>query len=66
MRRAAFLGQCASEEHVDGLDRCKVSTPLGEHRLRSYSGAVVGTAVTILARDSDMAQNPGGVVDWVQ
>ncbi|VDP49879.1 unnamed protein product [Heligmosomoides polygyrus] len=52
------------KEHVDGLglDKCKVSTPLGEHRLRSHSGAVVEIAVTILARDSDVAARKGVVV----
>ncbi|VDO76028.1 unnamed protein product [Heligmosomoides polygyrus] len=43
------------KEHVDGLDKCNVSTPLREHRLRSHSGAVVGIAVTILAREFDIA-----------
>ncbi|VDO89127.1 unnamed protein product [Heligmosomoides polygyrus] len=43
------------KEHVDGLNRCKVATPLWEHRLRSHSGAVIGVAVTTLARQVDIA-----------
>lgn len=38
------------KEHMDGLNRCKHSTPLGEHRLRSHVGTMFGVAVTVLAR----------------
>ncbi|VDO79362.1 unnamed protein product [Heligmosomoides polygyrus] len=52
------------KEHVDGLNRCKVSTPLGEHRLRSHSGAVVGV-VTILAREVDIAARKALEALWI-
>ncbi|VDP07221.1 unnamed protein product [Heligmosomoides polygyrus] len=51
--------------HVDGLDKCKTSTPLGEHRLRSHSGAVVGIAVTILAREFDIAARKTLEALWI-
>ncbi|VDP09413.1 unnamed protein product [Heligmosomoides polygyrus] len=53
------------KEHVDGLNRCKVSTPLGEHRLRGHSGAVVGVAVTILAREVDIAARKALEALWI-
>ncbi|VDP18891.1 unnamed protein product [Heligmosomoides polygyrus] len=66
--RTVYLIQCNEEyigetgiplcvkvkEHVDVLEKCKVFTPLGEDRLRSDSGAVVGIAVTILASESNI------------
>ncbi|VDO22673.1 unnamed protein product [Heligmosomoides polygyrus] len=53
------------EGNVDGQDKCKVSTPLGEHRLRSHSGAVVGIAVTILARELDIAARKTLEALWI-
>ncbi|VDO88034.1 unnamed protein product [Heligmosomoides polygyrus] len=53
------------KEHVDGLDKCKLSTPLKEHRLRSHSGAVVGIAVTILAREFDIAARKTLEALWI-
>ncbi|VDP59604.1 unnamed protein product [Heligmosomoides polygyrus] len=53
------------KEHVEGLDRCKVTTPLEEHRLRSHSGAVVGVAVTILAREVDIAARKALEALWI-
>ncbi|VDP40015.1 unnamed protein product [Heligmosomoides polygyrus] len=50
--------------HVDGLDNCKVSTPL-EHRLRSHSGAVIGIAVTILASEFDIAAPKALKALWI-
>ncbi|VDO23031.1 unnamed protein product [Heligmosomoides polygyrus] len=42
------------KEHMNGLNKCKHSTPLGEHRLRSHAGAIFGVAVTVLAREADI------------
>ncbi|VDO82217.1 unnamed protein product [Heligmosomoides polygyrus] len=50
------------KEHVDGLNRCKVSTFLGEHKLRSHSGAVV---VTVLAREVDIAVRKALEALWI-
>ncbi|VDL76098.1 unnamed protein product [Nippostrongylus brasiliensis] len=41
-------------EHLDGLRRITVSTPLGEHRAKRHEGAHVEVAVSILACESDI------------
>ncbi|XGW05005.1 hypothetical protein V3C99_015857 [Haemonchus contortus] len=39
------------KEHLDGLNRARVETPLGAHRVESHKGAVFGITVRILLRE---------------
>ncbi|VDO87317.1 unnamed protein product [Heligmosomoides polygyrus] len=53
------------KEHADGLNKCRVSTPLGEHRLRVHNGTTIGVEVTILARESDIAARKTLEALWI-
>ncbi|VDO62278.1 unnamed protein product [Heligmosomoides polygyrus] len=53
------------KEHADGLNKCKVSTPLGEHRLRMDSGTAIGVEVTVLACESDIAARKTLEALWI-
>ncbi|XGW34920.1 hypothetical protein V3C99_018739, partial [Haemonchus contortus] len=39
------------KEHLEGLNRARVETPLGAHRVESHKGAVFGITVRILLRE---------------
>ncbi|VDP17570.1 unnamed protein product [Heligmosomoides polygyrus] len=53
------------KEHADGLNKCKVSTSLGEHRLRIHNGTAIGVEVTILARESGIAARKTLEALWI-
>ncbi|VDO96898.1 unnamed protein product [Heligmosomoides polygyrus] len=53
------------KEHMDRLRRCQISTLLGEHRQRSHGGAMVGVAITILAREVDIAARKTLEALWI-
>ena len=42
-------------EHLDGLRKSKICTPLGDHRLRCHGGTVFEVTVTILAREPEIS-----------
>ncbi|VDP08889.1 unnamed protein product [Heligmosomoides polygyrus] len=51
--------------HTDGLNKCKVSTPLGEHRLQNNNGRAIGVTATILAREPDIEAQKTLVALWI-
>ncbi|VDP31435.1 unnamed protein product [Heligmosomoides polygyrus] len=53
------------KKHMDELRRCQICTPLGEHRQRSHGGAMVGVAITILAREVDIAARKTLEALWI-
>ena len=43
------------KEHLEGLNKSNMSTPLGDHRVRCHAGLSYQVAVTILAREPDVS-----------
>ena len=43
------------KEHLEGLNKPNMSTPLGDNRVRCHAGLSYQVAVTILAREPDVS-----------
>ncbi|VDL73681.1 unnamed protein product [Nippostrongylus brasiliensis] len=53
------------KEHLDGLRRGTLSTPLGEHKVRRHEGLPIEVAVSILAREPDIAARRTLEAFWI-
>ena len=53
------------KEHLEGLNKCKISTPLGDHRVRCHGGLSFQVAVTILAREPDVSARKTLEALWI-
>ncbi|VDL65011.1 unnamed protein product [Nippostrongylus brasiliensis] len=53
------------KEHLDGLRRGTLSTPLGEHKVRRHEGLPIEVAVSILAREPDVAARRTLEAFWI-
>ncbi|WKY07103.1 hypothetical protein Q1695_006925 [Nippostrongylus brasiliensis] len=43
------------KEHLDGLRKSNPATPLGDHRVRAHANSCFSVAVSILARETEIA-----------
>ena len=43
------------KEHLDGLKRSKICTPLGDHKAQKHRDEEIVVKVTILAREQDIS-----------
>ncbi|VDL63207.1 unnamed protein product [Nippostrongylus brasiliensis] len=63
---AQELGLCVRvKEHLDGLRKGTLSTALGEHKVRRHEDLPIEVAVSILAREPDIAARRTLETFWI-
>ena len=53
------------KEHLDGMQKSRTATPLGEHRVRCHGNMRFEVAVTILSREPDIAARRTLEAFWI-
>ena len=55
-----------AREHLDGLKKSRITTPLGEHRVQHHGNADVEVEITILAREQEISARRTLEALWIK